>query len=120
MKKTLLAIILLALTTPASAWTIQCKQSGKVQHCHSEFTHQHRASGTSERLQIRFLIRNGEVDTESVCHQYERSSLQSRHCLRKASDMFREVCQYESKQPDLSTQRKALYCDAARRFVPLR
>jgi hypothetical protein len=34
--------------------------------------------------------------------------------------MFRDLCSRDKKRSDLSPQRKTLYCDAARRFVPLR
>lgn len=120
MNRLILFVILLFISTGAQAWKVQCKRSGSVQHCHSWFIEEHRASGTQTRMRIEYLIRGGDVDTESVCRQYDRSSLESRRCLRKASDMFRDLCSRDNKRSDLSQQRKILYCDAARRFVPLR
>ena len=113
-------IILFSISSSAMAWNVKCKRSGSVQHCHSSFTYDNKASGKKQRLEIPFLIRGGDVDVESVCQQYDRSSLESRRCLRKASEMFSELCQRDNKRADLSNERKALYCDASRRFVALR
>ncbi|MBE0509778.1 MAG: hypothetical protein K0A95_05475 [Chromatiales bacterium] len=120
MKSWIVMLILLGGSGSAMAWNVDCKRSGSVQHCHSWFIEEHRASGSQTRMRIAFLIRGSEVDTESVCQQYQRRSLESRRCLRKASEMFRELCSRDGKRSDLSPQRKTLYCDASRRFVPLR
>lgn len=105
----LLGASLLMLSTPTEAGTVKCSQG----RCESHFYYE--TLKTREKKTLRFEIRNGQIDSTTVCSEHPYGSVIRRECRSAALELFKQLC----AQDKARNNRRKLYCSAASRFSPI-